>query len=211
MRGEPEPAVRAMIASERSELADLLDGLSAAQWDELTWCAGWRVGEVVAHITMALRYSTRQVLVGMLKARGSFNKMADRAAHRDAEQLSPAELVACLRSNVHHGWKPPGGGYVGALSHDLIHGLDITVGLGLDRQPPRERVALVLGSLSPRQVSFFNVDLNGVQLRADDLDWSDSAGQPVTGQAQNLLLAVCGRKLPAGLLQGEAAERFVRR
>jgi uncharacterized protein (TIGR03083 family) len=211
MREEPESAVRAMIAAERTELADLLDGLSAEQWDELTLCAGWRVGEVVAHITMAFRYSTLQVLVGMVKARGSFNKMADRAAHRDAEQLSSDELVACLRSNVHHGWKPPGGGYVGALSHDLIHGLDITVGLGLDRQPPRERVAVVLGSLSPRQVTFFGVDLSGVELRADDLDWSYGAGQPVTGQAQDLLLAVCGRKLPAGRLQGEAAGRFVRR
>ena len=165
----------------------------------------------MAHITMAFRYSTLRVLIGMLKARGSFNKMADRAAHRDAEQLSPDELVACLRSNVHHGWQPPGGGYVGALSHDLIHGLDITVGLGLDRQPPRERVAVVLGSLGPRQVSFFDVDLSGVQLRADDLDWSYGAGQPVTGRAQDLLLVVCGRKLPAGLLQGEAAGRFVRR
>jgi len=125
-REEPESAVRAMIAAERGELADLLDGLSAEQWNELTLCAGWRVGEVVAHITMAFRYSTLRVVIGMLKARGSFNRMADRAAHRDAEQLSPDELVACLRSNVHHGWKPPGGGYVGALSHDLIHGLDIT-------------------------------------------------------------------------------------
>jgi len=69
----------------------------------------------------------------------------------------------------------------------------------------------VLGSLSPRQVSYFDVDLSGVQLRADDLDWYYGAGKPVTGRAQDLLLAVCGRKLPAGLLQGESAGRFVRR
>ena len=86
----------------------------------------------------------------MIKARGSFNRMADRAARADAEALTAEELVASLRANVDHPWKPPGGGYVGALSHDVIHGLDITVGLDLDRRPPPERVGLVLGSLKPR-------------------------------------------------------------
>ena len=159
-----EAVVRAAIAAERTELADVLDGLSPEQWDEPSLCAGWRVREVVAHITMAFRYSLPQVMIGMLRARGSFHRMADRAARRDAEELTSDQLAECLRSNVNHPWKPPGGGYVGALSHDLIHGLDITVALGLDRQPPPERVAMVLGSLSPKQVSYFGVDLNGVQL-----------------------------------------------
>ena len=134
--------------------------------------------------------------------------MADRAARRDAQELTSDQLAECVRSNVNHPWKPPGGGYVGALSHDLIHGLDITVALGLDRQPPPERVAIVLGSLSPKQVSYFGVDLNGVQLRANDLDWSYGTGEPLTGRAQDLLLVVCGRMLPPGLLQGEAASHF---
>jgi len=159
---------------------------------------------------MAFRYSLPQVIFGMVRARGSFHRMADRAARRDAEKLTSGELAACLRSNVNHAWKPPGGGYVGALSHDLIHGLDITVALGLDRRPPPERVEMVLGSLSPNQVSYFGVDLNGVQLQANDLDWSYGEGQPLIGRAQDLLLVVCGRKLPDGLLQGESASRFSR-
>ena len=47
--------------------------------------------------------------------------------------MSPADLAGAVRSNVGHPWQPPGGGFTGALSHDLIHGLDITVPLGLDR------------------------------------------------------------------------------
>jgi uncharacterized protein (TIGR03083 family) len=188
----------------------MLDGLSPEQWDAPSLCEGWRVREVMAHITMAFRYSLPQVIFGMIRARGSFHRMADRAAHRDAEKLTADELAACLRSNVNNAWKPPGGGYVGALSHDLIHGLDITVALGLDRRPPPERVAMVLGSLSANQVSYFGVDLDGVQLQANDLDWSYGEGQPLTGRAQDLLLVVCGRKLPDGLLQGEAAARFSR-
>ena len=205
-----EATVRAAIRAERTELADVLDGLSAEQWDAPSLCEGWRVREVMAHITMAFRYSLPQVLLGMVRARGSFHRMADRAARRDAAVLTSAELAQCLRDNVNHAWKPPGGGYVGALSHDLIHGLDITVALGLDRQPPPERVAMVLGSLNANQVSYFGVDLDGVKLQANDLDWSYGEGQPLTGRAQDLLLVVCGRKLPAGLLEGESASRFSR-
>ena len=63
--------VRAAIAAERTELADVLDGLTPEQWDEPSLCAGWRVREVVAHITMAFRYSLPRVMIGMLRARGS--------------------------------------------------------------------------------------------------------------------------------------------
>jgi uncharacterized protein (TIGR03083 family) len=203
-----EARVRSEIAAERRELADVLAQLPAERWDEETLCAGWRVRETVAHITMAFRYSRRRFVVGMVKARGRFDRMADRAARADAETMTAEDLVACLRANVDHPWKPPGGGYVGALSHDVIHGLDITVGLGLDRRPPPDRVGLVLGSLKPAQLKFFGVDLTGLQLRADDLDWSYGAGDPVCGAAQDLLLAVCGRRLPPGRLRGSAAERF---
>ncbi|HSU34700.1 MAG TPA: maleylpyruvate isomerase N-terminal domain-containing protein [Propionibacteriaceae bacterium] len=43
--------MRAAIAAERTEL----DGLSTAQWDAPSRCEGWRVREVMAHITMAFR------------------------------------------------------------------------------------------------------------------------------------------------------------
>jgi hypothetical protein len=45
-------------------------------------------------------------------------------------------------------------------------------------------------------------------LCADDIDWSFGAGTPVSGQAQDLALALCGRKLPAGVLHGEPGMRF---
>ena len=51
--------IRDMIAAERAELAEMLAGLPAPRWDEPTLCAGWRVREVVAHITMPFRYSRR--------------------------------------------------------------------------------------------------------------------------------------------------------
>jgi hypothetical protein len=64
--------------------------------------------------------------------------------------MPPEQLLACLRDNTRHPWNPPGGGVRGALSHDVIHGLDITVALGLDQRVPGERLRIVLDGVKPR-------------------------------------------------------------
>ncbi|TCO44595.1 uncharacterized protein (TIGR03083 family) [Kribbella antiqua] len=200
--------IRAAVAGERADLASLLSGLSAEDWDKPTLCKGWRVRETVAHITMPFRLSMPRFVLGLLQARGNLDRFADRYARRTAAELSAAELTECLRQNLNHPWKPPGGGYQGALSHDVIHGLDITVALGIDRVVPPDRMRLILDDVKPRQLKYFGVDLSGVQLRATDLDWTHGTGTPLTGSAQDLLLVLCGRTLPAGHLSGPAAARF---
>lgn len=198
------------IRAERRALADLLTGLSLQEWDSPTLCVGWRVREVVAHITMAYRYSLPRVLAGVVRARGNFNRMADRAARRDAAALTPEQLRTCVAENIEHPWKPPGGGRLGALSHDTIHGLDITEGLGTGRSVPVERIAMVLGGIRPDQLRYFGVDLDGVRLVASDLDWGLGTGSEVTGRAQDLLLVICGRGAAPGRLDGQEAGRFTR-
>jgi len=201
--------IQDMIAAQRGELAAVLDALPAGGWDEPTLCAGWRVREVVAHVTMPFRYSGRRFVAELARSRGKFNEMADRVALRDAARMSPAELAGAVRSNTGHPWRPPGGGFSGALAHDVIHGLDITVPLGLAFPVPEERLRLVLPvSAADKTVTFFGADLAGIEFRARDMDWTLGAGTPLTGAAADLLLAMCGRKLPAGRLSGEAAARF---
>jgi uncharacterized protein (TIGR03083 family) len=195
--------IRDMITAERTELAEMLAGLPAPRWDEPTLCAGWRVREVVAHITMPFRYSRSRFVLELAKSRGKFNEMADRCARRDAAAMSPGELAEALRSNANHPWKPPGGGYEGALTHDVIHGLDSTEALGLGRLVPEDRLGVVLPNLvTPKALGFFGVDLSGVELRAADTGWTFGSGRPVTGSAQDLALFLCGRKLPPGRLEG---------
>ena len=203
--------IKDMIAAQRAELAEVLAGLPAPGWDEPTLCTGWRVREVVAHITMPFRYGRGRFALELAKSRGRFNEMADRLARQDAAAMSPAELAASVRSNIGHPWQPPGGGATGALAHDLIHGLDITVPLGLARLVPEERLRPVLpGSLDDRSVKFFGTDLDGIELRASDMDWTLGTGAPLEGAASDLLLVLCGRTLPAGRLSGEPSARFTR-
>lgn len=204
--------IQDMIADQRGEFAAVLGELPAGRWDAPTLCAGWRVREVVAHITMPFRYSAPRFMVELARSRGRFSQMADRVARRDAVSLSAAELAEAVRSNVGHPWKPPGGGFSGALAHDVIHGLDITVPLGLPFAVPEERLRPVLpASLAERSVRYFGTELSGIELRATDLDWTLGSGAPLTGAAQDLLLVLCGRKLPVGHLHGDPAARFTAR
>jgi uncharacterized protein (TIGR03083 family) len=105
--------IRDMIAAQRAELAEVLAGPSEPSWDEPTLCAGWRVREVVAYITMPFRFSGRRFALELAKSRGRFNEMADRVARRDAAAMSPAELAGGVRSNVGLPWKRPAAGSPG--------------------------------------------------------------------------------------------------
>ncbi|MFD3512854.1 maleylpyruvate isomerase family mycothiol-dependent enzyme [Streptomyces sp. NPDC058657] len=206
--GVNRAAVRAAVAAERCELADLLDALPAERWDEPTLCAGWRVREVAAHLSFGFRYPLPKVLKELVKARGSLDRMTDRVARREASVLSTRELTAALRDNAHHPWTPPVGGYPAALGHDVVHGLDISIPLGLDRRIPQERLRIVLGTASPFGTRFFGAKLDGVRLEADDLDWSYGTGSVLSGAAQDLVVLLFGRQVPPGRLRGAAAARF---
>ncbi|MFG3318581.1 maleylpyruvate isomerase family mycothiol-dependent enzyme [Streptomyces sp. NPDC048171] len=190
--------IRAEIAAERRELADVLARLTEDQWNAPTLCNGWRVREVAAHMSMGFRYSFGRTALELARSGGNLHRMTDRVARRDAAVRTPHDLVTALRDNVHHPWKPPVGGPAAALGHDVIHGLDITVALGLGRQVPRGRLRIVLKTVKPSTLRFFRAHLDDVELRATDLEWSYGRGSSqVARPAQELLLLAYGRELPA--------------
>jgi uncharacterized protein (TIGR03083 family) len=198
----------AEIAAERGELADMLADLPQSAWDLPTLCAGWRVRDLVAHVTMPFRYSTKRFVAELARSRGNFDAMSDRCARRDGAAPT-AELLGALRDNLTNPWMPPGGGYAGALTHDVIHGLDISVPLGIGRRVPEHRLRLVLGAITaPAARKHFGTDVSGIELRASDMDWSFGSGVALSGAAQDLALVLCGRKLARGRLDGDPAAAF---
>ena len=197
-----------MIVAERRAFGDLLAGLSEAQWNEPSLCSGWRVREVAAHMTMPLRFSAPRFLGEMVRSRGNFARMADRVARRDARAPVGA-LLERWRALQESSWKPPGGGQPGALTHDVVHGLDIAVPLGLEHPVGEPALRVVLDhATSPLSLKHFGLDLTGIRLEADDLDWSYGDGEPLRGSAHHLLMVLMDRRLPAGLLSGAPTARF---
>jgi len=195
------------VAAEFTRLADLLDAASDAQWDTPSLCAGWRVREVIAHLTMAARYSEAEFTAELRRCGFDFTRLSNEIAARDAS-LPADELIKNLRSEVMRRWAPPGGGYHGALNHVVIHGLDVTVPLGVPRLPPDQTIRVILDDLTDGVGTVrFGVDFAGRRLQATDLDWSFGAGPVLRGAAADLALVVCGRSLPPGRLEGAPLAR----
>jgi uncharacterized protein (TIGR03083 family) len=195
------------IADEYEALADLLESATPGTWDAPSLCEGWRTREVMAHMTMPARYSDSAFMAELEAAGGDFTLLSNKVAARDAA-LPTTALLADLRSEVLHGWQPPSGGAEAALTHCVIHELDIVESVPLARRVPEARILAVLALVAAASPNMFGVDLSDVELRADDIDWSSGSGTLVVGPAQALALVACGRLVPAGRLSGEAAARF---
>ncbi|MGW3042066.1 maleylpyruvate isomerase family mycothiol-dependent enzyme [Kitasatospora sp. NPDC001159] len=201
--------IREQIAAERRELAGVFTGFTAEQWNSPSLCDGWRVREVAAHMSTGFRQSRARTAWELARSGGNIHRMSDRVARRDAAALTDGELSAALADHARHPWRPPVGGRIAALAHDAVHGLDITVALGMPARLPLPRAVALLGAVAARSVRFFGARLEGVRLRATDVEWSYGEGRSVVeGRAEHLLLVAYGRRVPRGLLAGEGAERF---
>ncbi|GAB3445521.1 maleylpyruvate isomerase family mycothiol-dependent enzyme [Phycicoccus ginsengisoli] len=178
-------------------LADLLVAAGERVWGAPSLCEGWTVGHVVAHVTMPVRMAPAQYGAELAAAGGDFGVLSDTVAERD--RLLPVDdLLAQLRSPALHAWEPPGGGAAGALSHAVIHSLDVTLALDRPAVAPDEGVVAVLDQLASAGGAWFGVDLAGVRLEATDTDWSLGSGRPVRTGSGALVALLSGRVLPDG-------------
>jgi len=60
------------IAEEFIALAELLEAAGPPVWDEPSLCEGWRTREVVAHVTMPVRYEGPAFMAELEAAGGDF-------------------------------------------------------------------------------------------------------------------------------------------
>ena len=185
------------VAPTYQGLADLLTASAVDTWDAPSLCQKWLVRHVIAHVTMPARLTPEQFGAEMAAAGGDFTTLSDTVATRDAS-LPVADLLDQLRSPGLHAWQPPGGGAAGALSHAVIHSLDVTV--ALDRPPvaPVEAATAVLEQLTASGGTWFGVDLTDIRLEATDTDWGWGSGRLVRADSGCLVALLSGRTLPDG-------------
>ena len=197
------PDTMSLARDERTELAELLAGLSPAQWDAPTLCDQWRVRELVAHVYSYEDLGWGRLAVRMLTARGV--DRANAAGVADHANKSPEELVARAREHI----QPAGltsmmGGRI-ALTDGMIHQQDIRRPLGLPRQIPEERLRAALDTARSAPTLSATKLIKGLTLRATDLDWSTGDGPVVDGPGEALLMAMAGRAGLASELAGPGA------
>ena len=91
-RRRPPPARRRCRVR---QLAGLLAGHRRGQWDTPSLCAGWRVRDVVAHMTMPARYSQEEFMAELSRCEFDFTRLSNEVASRDAGRrtsLSPVSV-----------------------------------------------------------------------------------------------------------------------
>ena len=197
--------LRSMIAAQRREAADLLDGLSEAQVAHPSLCSGWTVKDVAVHLTIPLHVGLGRFAVALLGARGNFDRAMTKLVAKESGR-SKVDVARELRDQAEHPFTPPGGyGPTAPLVDLLVHTQDICRPLGLARRliPDRTQAALVgLGSKKFDKV-LKRERFTGLRFEATDLDFTSGAGQTVIGPGEALLLTLLDRPIALDDLSGD--------
>jgi uncharacterized protein (TIGR03083 family) len=199
-----------LIHAEREQMADTLAGLSQAQWDTASWCAGWTTRQTAGHILAAAEQTPINFYKQMIRAGFRFNVFAGRDARR-LGALPPEEIITRLRARTTTTNRPPAP-LIAMLGEIVVHGADIRRPLGMDHRPTDaaltavaenyRRTNLLIGS--KRRIA-------GLRLEATDQDWSAGNGPKVTGPLLSLILAMSGRRQACDDLDGDGLEALAQR
>ena len=125
----PRATVAALGAAARHEAAALAAharGLDAAGWEAPTWCPGWSVREIVAHLAEGMDRFGQQVR-GALAGQPSEFSMAERTARRaEVKALPTPQLISLLEQNTAAFFEP-----VERLSDDDLSRAIVPMAAGL--------------------------------------------------------------------------------
>ena len=183
-----------VIKDQRLAIADLLHGLNAADWETPSLCAGWRVRDVAAHVSLvALPPSPGTLLMDLIRARGSFHQLNTNASLRRAKR-APEQLIADLRQHAGSRRVPVVSDQRNVLFDVLVHAQDIAIPLGVDLPMPVDAAAAGATRVWSMGWPFWaRRRLSGLRLTATDIDWATGSGTDVHGPIRALLLLLTGR------------------
>ncbi|MGH9920351.1 MAG: maleylpyruvate isomerase family mycothiol-dependent enzyme [Nitrososphaerales archaeon] len=196
----------------RCELADRIQSLEPEQWEASSWCTGWRVRDVLAHLVHLAEATQLSMVRDVLRGGGR----PDRALSRIARQLGrepvpdlAGRLRIAAKGRFHVVGLPP----AVTLGEVLVHGADALGPFGMSMEVPTRDVVPVLDVY--RRVgrfAFHAAPNRGLRLVASDTDWQSGSGPEVRGRAVDLLLLMANRRQALPALDGPgvatASERW---
>lgn len=191
-----------MVHAERTALIADLARLDDDAWDTASLCDGWSVHDVVAHLVDVAMTTRVGFLVDMARARFDFDRQNARGVAR-ARGASPHETLERLRSAAARTSTPPAP-LDTRLVEEVVHGEDIRRPLGFAHTYAPQAVVRSLRQQARTSRSFGGAKelLTQVRIIATDADLAIGEGDEIRGTALALLLAISGRPVALGELDG---------
>ncbi|MEV6773327.1 maleylpyruvate isomerase family mycothiol-dependent enzyme [Nocardia sp. NPDC051030] len=199
-------AIWRAVAAERLSLAIMLEQFTEQQWDHETLCEGWRVRDIVAHLVIAADSNFFQLLFEAVRARGDLAKMVFDTSIRRANQLSTTELLAQFRGTFESRSTPVSTIPADRLMDILVHGQDIALPLGIEREMPLAAAHSAMERVWEMKHFRAKERFADYRLVATDTAWSAGSGALIEGPIAALLLLTTGRNVSLPQLSGAGAE-----
>jgi uncharacterized protein (TIGR03083 family) len=200
-------AIFAASASQRLELADLLENLSPDQLATQSLCGQWDVATVGAHLGAAITTKIPAFALTLLRHGMSFDRANDATARNAAKRGVPV-TIRTIRDNATSRFVPPGTGPRAPLTDVVVHTGDIARPLGLPHDAPAATVRTMLEFLSgPRTIGFIaRGSTSGLAFVAEDVSMTIGTGEELHGRGIDLAMAMCGRTHALADLSGPGVE-----
>jgi uncharacterized protein (TIGR03083 family) len=181
-------SVEAMFDEEFEASFDLASRLTEDQWNVPSLCPGWAVRDVVVHLAYHTHRSGLKEVLPNLEKTTAMMVERENASSRDG-------LLRWLSSRP----APTERKSRGTLAELVIHQQDIRRPLGLPRDYPEDALRSSLDLCTTRSGNIFVIDRRfrlgrGLRLVTTDLEWTLGKGPEVRGTAEDILMAIAGRR-----------------
>lgn len=198
------------VARARNDFADMIEGLTARQLEQSTYCAEWNPQQILCHLTGFAESTFMSFFNSMRRARFNF----DVAAQSMAGALSdrPVDhVIASLRARATKSAAMPMFPEALVVSDVLIHTQDVRRPLQLEGSIDPDLTQVALNFITGHKMAESFVErrpLEGVRLTATDASWAWGDGPEISGSSEALLMAIAGRPVLDDL-SGEGLEHWV--
>jgi uncharacterized protein (TIGR03083 family) len=184
-----------VIVAERLRLADLLDELSASDWEQPSLCAGWSARDVAAHMTLQ-QLGARAAAGMMVTYRGDTDRAIRESARKRSAAWPTGKIIAEIRATARSRRHNFGVTYQETLIDVLVHAQDIAIPLARPYpMPPEATAAAATRIWTMRWPPPFPASrvMERFRVTATDIDWSAGQGPPVSAPISAILLLSAGR------------------
>lgn len=203
-------ALWSMIHTERQRLYDQTQSLTAEQWQSPALVGSWTLEQTIAHLAAGAEQSVAAWLHSVFSARFDFELHKERGVVTRLG-TSPAETLDRYERAIRNK-RRAAGPLMAGLGEVLIHGEEIRRPVGIPDEVPAQTAAATLQWFARHDFTEYSRSrAKGLRLIASDAATEIGEGAEVRGRALSLLIALSGRPVLSGELQGPGAASLIHR